>query len=518
MTMEHGTPGEAEAEAEAEDYGSWTLKQRIDDIVNSDPINNVLPKHPEHRAYFEKKLKEKLEGFVCVAQPKLLPVLLKDNVKHFYQVYNLCSRFMGIRNLLYPDLLTNMASFNALRCARVALEGTPPLRGRHADPNILHRYGFSPLHVAAENFNVAMVKLLFRYGASANIRTKGSRVIEGLLPLHVAVENATMHKYLEDHWTDGDNIIRLILLLCLPEMKMFLDTTRLIAKHTDNIVEEVCGYIHEEMHVHTAILLLAAQKQLRGRLNKSSGEASLNGFDILKSCIDDALDTIHLEGLTMVKQGKNGKALKRLKDRKEALLTAHALVRIVDKAGIALEGYIQTHSQVPHDGIVQHVLSILQSNGFAHSGESIDTGKLECYQHHGGMPIGKTDSQRVGSGETIEAEKSSSDKCEVSKRILGKQPPKGLGVKDVRNMFFPYWKSVLSRRLEVNKILSSKPSWMDSPSAEANKEGSKTIYHPSTPNKPIGNVGSMGWTPLSSESRRMLCTAASISQKVFKRT
>uniref|UniRef100_J3N5E2 Uncharacterized protein n=1 Tax=Oryza brachyantha TaxID=4533 RepID=J3N5E2_ORYBR len=416
---------------------------------------------------------------------------------------------MRIRDLLYPDLLTNMASFNALRCARVALEGTSQLRGRHADPNILHRFGFSPLHMAAENFNVAMVKLLFRYGTSANIRTKGSRVIEGLLPLHVVVENATMHKYLEDHWAGGDSIIRLILLLCLPEMKMFLDTTRLIAKHTDNIVDEVCGYIHEEMHVHTAILLLAAQKQLRGRLNKSSGEASLNGFDILKSCIDDALDTIHLEGLTMVKQGKNGKALKRLKDRKEALLTAHALVRI---AGIALEGYIQTHSQVPHDDIVEHVLSILKSNGIAHYGESIDTGKLECYQHHGGMPIGKTDSQRVGYGETIEAEKSSSDKCEVSKRILGKQPPKRLGIKDVRNMFFPYWKSVLSRRLDVKKILSCRPSWMQS------AEGTKSIYHPCTPNKSIGNLGSMGRTPLSSESRRMLCTAASMSQKVFKRT
>ncbi|KAG8066008.1 hypothetical protein GUJ93_ZPchr0004g40339 [Zizania palustris] len=69
-----------------------------------------------------------------------------------------------------------------------------------------------------------MVKLLFCYGASANIRTNGEDVIEGLLPLHVAVENATMHKYMEDHWADGDPIVNLIFQLCLPEMKMFLDT------------------------------------------------------------------------------------------------------------------------------------------------------------------------------------------------------------------------------------------------------------------------------------------------------
>jgi ankyrin repeat protein len=72
----------------------------------------------------------------------------------------------------------------------VALKGAAPLRGRRADPNGRHRYGFTPLHLAAENFSVDMVKLLFRHGASANIRTKGEDVVEGLLPLHVAVENA----------------------------------------------------------------------------------------------------------------------------------------------------------------------------------------------------------------------------------------------------------------------------------------------------------------------------------------
>ncbi|KAF2906386.1 hypothetical protein DAI22_12g014500 [Oryza sativa Japonica Group] len=426
---------------------------------------------------------------------------------------------MGRGNFLLPDILTNMANENALRCARVALQGTSPLlRRRRADPNTRHRYGFAPLHMAAENFSVDMVKLLFRYGASANICTKGEYVIEGLLPLHVAVENASMHKYIEDHWAHGDHIINLIFLLCLPEMKMFLDTTRLIAKQTDNIVDEVWNYIREEKHVQAAILLLAAQKQLRGRLNNSSGKASLNGFDIVKSHIDDALNTIHLEGLNMVKEGKNGRALKRLKDKKEALLTALVLVGIVHKAGEALEGYIQTHSQVRHDEIVEHVSSILKSNGIAHSGESIDTGKLECYQHGGGMSIGKSDSQRVGYGETIEADKSSSDIGEVSKMILGKQPPKGSAIREVRDMFFPYWKSVLSRRLQLKIVPSCQLSRKDLLSAEASTKGTKSMDHPCNPIKSMGNLGSMGWPPLSSESRRMLYTVASMSRKVFKRT
>ncbi|XP_015619746.1 uncharacterized protein [Oryza sativa Japonica Group] len=495
MTMEDGscpspvTP--SEAEAGAEDYESWTLKQKIEDLVNCDPIHGIVPKNPKYKAYFEEKFQEKLSKYVRVVLPKLRPAIQKDSVKQFFQVYN----------------------------CWVALQGTSPLlRRRRADPNTRHRYGFAPLHMAAENFSVDMVKLLFRYGASANICTKGEYVIEGLLPLHVAVENASMHKYIEDHWAHGDHIINLIFLLCLPEMKMFLDTTRLIAKQTDNIVDEVWNYIREEKHVQAAILLLAAQKQLRGRLNNSSGKASLNGFDIVKSHIDDALNTIHLEGLNMVKEGKNGRALKRLKDKKEALLTALVLVGIVHKAGEALEGYIQTHSQVRHDEIVEHVSSILKSNGIAHSGESIDTGKLECYQHGGGMSIGKSDSQRVGYGETIEADKSSSDIGEVSKMILGKQPPKGSAIREVRDMFFPYWKSVLSRRLQLKIVPSCQLSRKDLLSAEASTKGTKSMDHPCNPIKSMGNLGSMGWPPLSSESRRMLYTVASMSRKVFKRT
>jgi len=290
-----------------------------------------MPKHPESASYFKEKLEELFGKYLRTVSPKLRPVFQKDSVTKFFHVSNVWSHFMGLREFLYPEILSTIASYNALRCARMALKGGAPFRGRRADPNGRHRYGFTPLHVAAENFSVDMVKLLFRHGASANIRTKGENVVEGLLPLHVAVENASMHKYLEDHWAEGDHIVNLVLLLCLPEMKMFLDTTRLIAKQTDGLVDEVWNYIRTEKIVEAAILLLAAQKQLRGCLNKSSSQVSLNGFDIVKSNIDEALDTLHLEVLAMVQEGKNGKVLKKLKDKKEAILTARALVGTVHK-------------------------------------------------------------------------------------------------------------------------------------------------------------------------------------------
>ena len=102
--------------------------------------------------------------------------------------------------------LTFIVSFNALRCAKVVLEGMAPgLYGMHANPNCINKYGYFPLHEAAERFSVDMIKLLLRHGASANVRTVGNDVIENLLPLHVAVENTCLHKYLEDNPSRSQN-------------------------------------------------------------------------------------------------------------------------------------------------------------------------------------------------------------------------------------------------------------------------------------------------------------------------
>ncbi|RLM92526.1 uncharacterized protein C2845_PM08G03740 [Panicum miliaceum] len=423
-----------------EDYGSWTWKQKFEDLIGCDPS----PKHPDSASYFKEKLQDMFGKYLRTVCPKPRPVFEKDSVKQFYQVCTGWSHFMGLREFLYPEILSTMtSSYNALRCARVALKGAAPLRGRRADPNGLHRYGFTPLHLAAKNFSVDMVKLLFRHGASANIRTKGEDVVEGLLPLHVAVENASMHKYLEDHWANGDHIVSLIFLLCLPEMKMFLDTTRLIAKQTDSIVDEVWNYIRTEKLVEAAILLLAA-------------------------------------GLAMVKEGENGKALQMLQNKKEALLTAHALVGIIQKVGEALEGYIQTYPEVSHEEIVEHVSSILTSSGIVYSGKGIDTGNLEWFginwdhiYQYGAMPIDRSRSESGDCEKTNEADKASSLEDEVSKRILIKHPPKGLAIKEVRNMFFPYWKSVLSCRFMVKIAPACQPSRKDLLSAEASKKGTE---------------------------------------------
>lgn len=137
---------------------------------------------------------------------------------------------MGWGFIITPQTFTQMIMHNALRCAKVALEGKEPaLRGFRANPNCMNRFGYFPLHQDAEFFSVDMIKLLLDYGASANVRTAGTEVIENLLPLHIAVENTCLHKYLEVNafpnqedldsiYVNVNYVCKLIHLLCLPEM------------------------------------------------------------------------------------------------------------------------------------------------------------------------------------------------------------------------------------------------------------------------------------------------------------
>lgn len=163
--------------------------------------------------------------------PHLLRILEKDSVRRFIRLYVVCPSCIAWGFIIIPEVLNRIIIHDALRCAKLVLEGkAPELGGFRANPNGMNKYGYFPLHEAAERFSVDMIKLLLHHGALTNLRTAGASVIKGLLPLHVAVEDTCLHKYLTDNLTkkDANYVYKIIYLLCLPGMKIFLDTTRLL--------------------------------------------------------------------------------------------------------------------------------------------------------------------------------------------------------------------------------------------------------------------------------------------------
>jgi hypothetical protein len=122
-----------------------------------------------------------------------------------------------------------------------------------------------------------------------------------------------------------------------------LDTIRLIAERTDDLLAELWKYIKDGKLAETAVLLLAAQKKIRrGSSFKANGNcvADGDGFFILSNlCADDIL-ALDAE----ISQKRPGK--KQLKSEKKLGRMAWFLVNAINEAGEALDSYIQAHPEV----------------------------------------------------------------------------------------------------------------------------------------------------------------------------
>ncbi|KAK1650787.1 hypothetical protein QYE76_068592 [Lolium multiflorum] len=439
--------------------------------------------------------------------PRLASILEKDSVKLFLNLFENDRVGLAWGFVITPQTFNQMIVQNALRCAKVALEGkAPELDGYRANPNYMNQSGYFPLHQAAEMFSTDMIKLLFHYGALANLRTVGPEVIEGLLPLHVAVQNACLHKFLEDNLLpdkeNRDYVYRLIQLLCLPEMKIFLDTTRLIAERTDDLLAELWIYIKDGKLAETAVLLLAAQKKIRtGSSFKANGNSVTDGdgfFIISKLCADDilALDS-------EISQKKAGN--KRLKAEKKLKRMSWVLVNAINEAGEALDSYIRAHPevtsamQVSHVHVLERVSSILKNHGVFPTGECINTGNLCPYEQQ---------LSRSSNGELPVKD----DVHGTVEKAARKKRPKGWELEYTRRSFFPYWKSVLSQLQDMSPMIKLQTI------QETEENWNRSVAERSSPisNNNLGLLGRIPQLTSNQQSRRLFGTTASIVLKLLK--
>ncbi|XP_047096108.1 uncharacterized protein LOC124708468 [Lolium rigidum] len=376
----------------------------------------------------------------CEIYGPLGKALQKDSVPCFLQLFEKYRERMVSGYIFTPQAFDVILTHSALRCAELVLEGKEPkLCGQLANPNYITCFGYFPLHQAAETFCTDMVELLLRYGALANLRTTGDRVIEGLLPLHVAIENTCQHKYLEDNLIDDPSyekgntkyIYKLIHLLCLPEMKIFLDTTRLLATHTNDVVDVLWDYIKHGKLVPAAVLLLAAQRHFR----------DLNGFDTIKKQIISSLIALQREWCGLG-SGKNTKAKKQWKEKKVRFDNASMLLKIIFKAGEDLDAYIQAHSEASHQEVLGKVSAVLQNYDVGPSGKGICIDDFDCRPYDYGVP--DSISHKHGDADLSMAAIGS---LEVEgNNVVIKEPHRGQNLPYARDQFLPIWRSVLKAR------------------------------------------------------------------------
>ncbi|CAN6190965.1 unnamed protein product [Urochloa humidicola] len=436
--------------------------------------------------------------------PDLVSILEEDDVERFLHFFSNNKRCMAWGFIITPETFNYIVSENALHCAQVVLEGkAPELSGHRASPNCMNPYGYFPIHEAAERFSADMVKLLFEYGASANVRTVGKEIKENLLPLHVAVENTCLHKYLEDNLfpcqDHRDYIYKLIQLLCLPEMKIFLDTTRLLAKKTDNLLDELWNYVKDGKLVQTAVLLLAAQESIRVGSSSKKRKAI---------CKPDGFETIMAR---MMKHsvalkwgmGQIGRASNQL-EASSALECTALLVDLISRAGEALDAYIQKHSEVPQLEVLEQVSSILKDCGFSPNEQGIDVTNLHPFDSKMFAKPGQCadlDATNIATGMVPHA---------TSEKDVRNRLARGRNLEYTRNSFFPYWRSVLLSSVDV-MIFPAYAATDPKCRLNLNKEHHNSVDKGSSPTITSRSLGSLGRTQQATSyhtSSRLFATAA----------
>ena len=135
--------------------------------------------------------------------------------------------------------------------------------------------------------------------------------------------------------------LRFLFLVVL--QKIFLDTTRLLADKTNNLLDELWNYLEHGKLIQSAVLLLAAQEQIRGSCSsKINGSSKKDGFDIINKRI------LRLAFALRWGKGSNRIAQKLLKERIRRTLIdcTGLLVDVISHTGEPLSAYIQAHSEV----------------------------------------------------------------------------------------------------------------------------------------------------------------------------
>ncbi|VAH20167.1 hypothetical protein VPH35_009705 [Triticum aestivum] len=387
------------------------VRRRTSFLITSRASNTIVPDRTPPEANSQ---------FYHGVYPRLLPVLEKDSVRRFLRLFAECrDDCMTYGSIIIPEAFNHMVVEDALRCAKVAMEGkAPELEGHRANPNYMNQYGYFPLHEAAERFSVEMIRLLLRHGDNLLLPKEDSNYPPP---------------------TDAD-VYRIIHLLCLPEMKIFLDTTRLLAAHTDNLVDEVCNYINDGKLLQTAVLLLAAQAHIRVGC-RCNGKSVAYGFTIITAHIGQHIIDTKLEMLRSREQ------LLDLEAKCQYLSSTLLLVRIISQAGKALDSYIRTHQEVPQTKVLEHVSQILSDHGFSPTGEGIRIEDLCPYKWwpmtDGEAP--KTHGVAVGA----EAAAETPHRYPADKKAATSKLGRRWQHESTWYNFFPFWRSMLAHRHPV---------------------------------------------------------------------
>ncbi|KAL3507947.1 hypothetical protein ACH5RR_033329 [Cinchona calisaya] len=257
----------------------------------------------------------------------------------------------GISPFRIGEIIPWICKHQAKDCAAALITGET---GLELDLNVALVGGEYPLHLAAHNLSLELVKLFLQHGARDNVVDDDQK-----LPLMVALDAISCHDFLAD-WTAGKSIYKLVYVLCLWELRKPLDVAKLLSTDTEvvRLVANQC--VKEGKLVQLAALLMVAREKLLEPLPGYESDGSVLGLYIMKNLESSITEKFKLMAFGKIEEIRPCERMRRM------MLSATLLLQIFERAGGVIEdySYASTYAFPRKYAIAADVANLLRRYGF----------------------------------------------------------------------------------------------------------------------------------------------------------
>ncbi|RAL37683.1 hypothetical protein DM860_000377 [Cuscuta australis] len=251
----------------------------------------------------------------------------------------------------------------------------------HIDFYEVDKMGLTPLCLSTLASCPELVKLFLEKGALTGVRlTDSVSEHDQMLPLNYSLHLLSKYMIYFNVLTPEQSVYKMLITLCLPQLRSKLECVRLLAEKTEELGEEIYYYAKHGRLVELAVLLLVARdKVTSASLVKNS--SSLNEKDCrnldhcmsLREFIVFELGQLSALEVKLEFHCENGKLLSCCKEKQNLMTSALLLLEIFERAGKTIESYLK--NQMPQEKIVQ----ILEEAGFYLEDRDTDMSHVESF-------------------------------------------------------------------------------------------------------------------------------------------
>ncbi|KAK1366989.1 hypothetical protein POM88_042550 [Heracleum sosnowskyi] len=203
-------------------------------------------------------------------------------------------------------------------------------------------------------------------------------LLSSFTPLEYAVERLSCDTNLIP-WSPRKSLFKLIITLCLPQVKEALETIHLLAGVSTGstvINDTIFSAVKRGQVVSVAVLLLLA----RDRVMKSfyRWPTVSNGDCLLfPEAIMSELATLINQESALMGSKEHAKILQLCREKKELMIYFLRMIEIFNRAGPALKSYLKERtSDVTNEQVSYHVAEVLEGAGFILSTDDRDISDL----------------------------------------------------------------------------------------------------------------------------------------------